>query len=143
MLNLAPLRLVLRHARDIEERASFLSVPPANPAKVLSTGEKVPFAYAYSVTIDGSPRPSSEVTVCTTGIATFIREHVQIHPATVLQGETLRTGEKYTIAEIPERRDVYTVGQELQFGSVNAVKALNEGKDAPVCRVGRSEPCAK
>lgn len=78
---------------------------------------------------------------------TFIREHVQIHPATVLEGETLRTGEKYTIAEIPERRDVYTVGQELQFGSVNAarafVKALNEGKDAPVCRVGRSEPCAK
>ena len=70
---------------------------------------------------------------------TFIRDHVQVHPATVLESTEIRTGAKYVIAEIPEKRDEYKAGQELQFGSVNAarefVKALG-----PVCVVGKVRP---
>lgn len=71
---------------------------------------------------------------------TFIRSHVVITPATVLESTTMSTGEKYVIAEIPEARREYTVGQTLEFGSVNAarafVKSIN-GKGEPVCRVGK------
>ena len=72
---------------------------------------------------------------------TFVAPHVQIHPATVLESTEMRTGAKYTIAEIPEKRDVYVVGQELQFGSVNAardfVKAINASAGDVVCKIGK------
>lgn len=68
---------------------------------------------------------------------TFVRDHVQVQPATVLCYP--ETGE--VIAEIPERRDTYVHGQELQFGSVNAarafVKAVNCDKRPIVCVLGK------
>ena len=73
---------------------------------------------------------------------TFVKPHVQVHPATVLESTELRTGAKYTIAEIPEKRDVYLGTEELQFGSVNAardfVKAINASAGDTVCRIGRA-----
>ena len=72
---------------------------------------------------------------------TFVAPHVQITPATELLQTPLGGGPERKIADIPERRDVYTVGQELQFGSVNAarafVKAINAGAGTEVCQVGR------
>ena len=72
----------------------------------------------------------------------FVKPHVQIHPATVLEVHDLRGGTPRHIADIPEKRDTYLGGEELQFGSVNAardfVKAINASAGDAVCKVGRS-----
>lgn len=72
---------------------------------------------------------------------TFVQAYVQVTPATELIGRRFDGGEQYKIADVPERRTEYRVGQELQFGSVNAarafVKAVNAEAGADVCRIGR------
>ena len=71
---------------------------------------------------------------------TIVQAFEHVHPATELRTVEIRTGAEYVIANIPEKRDVYTVGQELQFGSVNSartfVKSINE-QHGQVCRVGK------
>jgi hypothetical protein len=73
---------------------------------------------------------------------TFTRDHVQVHPATVLESHT-PDGRTHHIADIPEKRTEYKAGQTIEFGSVNAarafVKALNETNPG-VCRLGRGCP---
>jgi hypothetical protein len=53
---------------------------------------------------------------------TFVRDHVEVTPETVLESTEMRTGTKYVIATIPESRREYKRGQVLEFGSVNAAK---------------------
>jgi hypothetical protein len=65
---------------------------------------------------------------------TFLQDHVQVHPATVLhvpEGEGFRV-----IAEIPEKRDTYKKGDVIQFGSVNAARDFVRAL-AAVCVQGR------
>jgi hypothetical protein len=100
---------------------------------------------AFGRPIDSAPRlahtESMPRKIHPDRFVTFIAPHVQVHPATELFQTPLAGGPERKIADIPERRDVYTVGQELQFGSVNAargfVKAINESAGAQVCRVGK------
>lgn len=72
---------------------------------------------------------------------TFTRDHVIERPATTLEGRDMKTGEPYTIAEIPASSSAYSMGQTLEFGSVNAargfVKAVNEEAGVIVCTIGR------
>lgn len=72
---------------------------------------------------------------------TFVRDFLQVNPATVLESTEMTMGKKYTIAEIPESSRQYRAGETLEFGSVNSardfVKALNEGKEEPVCMLGK------
>lgn len=57
---------------------------------------------------------------------TFVRDHVQVHPASVLEIVSILTGKNTIVpgSEIPERRDVYRAGQVVYIGSVAAAKSF-------------------
>ncbi len=74
---------------------------------------------------------------------TFIRDHVQVHPASVLEVRSLISGEVTIVpnSERPETRDVYVAGQEVRMVTIQAaksfVRAINESAGQVVCVQGR------
>jgi hypothetical protein len=67
---------------------------------------------------------------------TFIREHVHVTPPTQLLQEPLSGGPPRVIAEFPERRDTYALGQVVAMGTVNAARSFAKAM-AGACVVGR------
>jgi hypothetical protein len=67
---------------------------------------------------------------------TFVRAHVHVHPATVLEVYAFDGSGPQKIADIPEKRDVYAAGEVLSFGTVNAARSFAKAM-AGACVLGR------
>ena len=75
---------------------------------------------------------------------TFLQDHVEITPATVLESHTF-DGKVHHVADVPEHRQVFHAGEVVDMGTVAAARTFARhyaGKGVAV-RIGKETACLR